>query len=46
MPLHFLILILINVPCSNENTGFYMLVDLPDQDLLNVIRALLALGRR
>lgn len=34
------ILILINVPCTNEYTGFYMLVDLPDQDGLNVIRVL------
>lgn len=45
VPLRILILILINVPCSNENTGFYTLVDLPDQDVLNVIRVLLALGR-
>lgn len=39
------ILILINVPCTNENTGFYTLVDLPDQDGLNVIRVLLALRK-
>lgn len=45
MPFRFLVLIVINVPCFNEYTGFYMLVDLPDQDLLNVIRALLASGR-
>lgn len=45
MPSHVLILILINVPCSNENTGFYTPVDLPDQDGLDVIIDLLALGR-
>lgn len=43
--LHILILLLINVPCSNENTCFYTLVDLPDQDALNVIRAVLASGK-
>lgn len=43
--MRILILILINVPCTNENTGFYTLVDLPDQDGLNVIRVLLALRK-
>lgn len=43
--MHIFILILINVPCTNENTGFYTLVDLPDQDGLNVIRVLLALRK-
>ena len=43
--MRFFILILINVPCTNENTGFYTLVDLPDQNGLNVIRVLLDLGR-
>lgn len=43
--MRILILILINVPCANENTGFYTLVDLPDQDGLNVIRVLLALRK-
>lgn len=43
--MHIFILILINVPYTNENTGFYTLVDLPDQDGLNVIRVLLALRK-
>lgn len=43
--MRILILILINVPCTNENTGFYTLVDLPDQDGLNAIRVLLALRK-
>lgn len=43
--MRILILILINVPCTNENTGFYTLVDLSDQDGLNVIRVLLALRK-
>lgn len=43
--MHIFILILINVPCTNENTCFYTLVDLPDQDGLNVIRVLLALRK-
>lgn len=45
MQLCVFVLILISVPCSNENAVFDTLVDLPHQQTLNVIRDLFALGR-
>lgn len=44
-PSRIFILILINVPCSNENTGFYTPAGSTHPRALNVISVLLALGR-
>lgn len=44
-PLRILILIIINVRCTNENTGFYTPIGPTHPQVLNVIMVLLALKR-